>query len=307
MLSGLWIGTISTKYDKLTLSTSGEYNQALVGPEYKVNTLNYGVSPLYTVGLINPPNSDATSIWDDLSYFKMDKWSPFDSWEHFKYELELILSNIVYTFNLVESFMLVAVVIFLIMIWMMTSSKIDKPSKNILKYIMLTILIYVGGYCLIIPEWRYLWFVFILLIVSSFFIVDRLHKNNLISIKIRNIFLIFLLLSFIFEPAFEISYFANEKYPYYDLSNELELNYNIHGNLASNNWDGTSTIAYYLNSQYYGGTKKTNNTTLIDQELIQNNIDYYFVWNNPNEILLKDYHEITNGTISGLRIYKRTN
>jgi hypothetical protein len=307
VLSGLWIGTISTKYDKLTFSTSGEYNQALVGPVYKVNTLDYGVSPLYTVGLINPPNSDATSIWDDLSYYKMDKWNPFSSLENFKYELELIQSNIVYTFNIVESFMLVAVVILLLMIWMMSSSKIDKTSRNILKYTLLTILIYVGGYCLIIPEWRYLWFVFILLIVSGFFIVDRLHKNNLISIYIRNIFLIFLLLSFIFEPAFEISYFANDENQYYDLSSELELNYNLHGNLASNNWDGTSTIAYYLNSQYYGGTKKTNNTTLIDQELIQNNIDYYFVWNNPNDILLRDYHEITNGTISGLRIYKRNN
>ncbi len=96
-----------------------------------------------------------------------------------------------------------------------------------------------------------------------------------------------------------------QKYIYYNLSNNLKLNYDIHGNLASNSWDGTLSIAYYLNSKYYGGTKKTDNTTLVDDELIANNIDYYFVWNNPRIIFFKDYHEITNGTISGLKIYKR--
>ncbi len=41
------------KYDKYTISTSGEYNQALVGPEYKVNALDYGISPIYSVGIDN--------------------------------------------------------------------------------------------------------------------------------------------------------------------------------------------------------------------------------------------------------------
>ncbi len=92
---------------------------------------------------------------------------------------------------------------------MIISSKIDSYSQKILKYFLITLIIYVGGYCLIIPEWRYLWFVFILLMISSFFIVDKLHKKNLIPINIRNILLIFLLCSFIIQPAIEISYFAN--------------------------------------------------------------------------------------------------
>jgi hypothetical protein len=40
VLSGLWVGTISEKYGKLTISTSGEFNQALVGPDYNVNSMN---------------------------------------------------------------------------------------------------------------------------------------------------------------------------------------------------------------------------------------------------------------------------
>jgi 4-amino-4-deoxy-L-arabinose transferase-like glycosyltransferase len=307
VLSGLWIGTISTKYDTLTFSTAGEYNQALVGPVYKDNAFDQGISPIYSIGLIQPPNNDTTSIWGDLSYFKMDKWSPLDSWENFKYEINLIISNIIYTFNIVESFMFGAIIIFIAMIVMIKSSKIDMMTKNMLKYVFLTILIYIGGYCLIIPEWRYLWIIFTLLTISGFFIIDKLHKNDLISINIRNFLLIFLFCSLVIQPTLEISYFANQKYIYYDLSNSLEMNYNIHGNLASNDWDGTSSIAYYLKSKYYGGTRKTNNTTLIDQELITNNIDYYFVWNNKKALALDNYHEILNDTVNGLVIYEKNN
>ena len=35
----------------------------------------------------------------------MDHWNPLDSWKNFEYELKLIWSNIVYTFNMIESFM----------------------------------------------------------------------------------------------------------------------------------------------------------------------------------------------------------
>jgi hypothetical protein len=167
--------------------------------------------------------------------------------------------------------------------------------------------IYMGGYCLIVPEWRYLWLIFVLLTMSSFIIIDSLQKNQIISISMRNIFLVFLFCSFIFQPVFQMSHFASQKYIYYDVSNNLELNYNIHGNFASDEWDSLSPIAYYLNSKYYGATKKTDNSTLVDQELISNNIDYYFVWNNSKVLALEDYHEIFNSTKYGLVIYQRTN
>jgi len=307
VLSGLWIATISLKYDELTISTAGGYNQALVGPEYKVNTFDNGVSPEVYFGLITPPNNDTTSIWGDPSYFKMNKWSPFDSLKNFNYEIDLIVSNIIYTFKIVESSMFGAIIILIAMIFIIKSSKIDVMTKNKMKYILLTSFIYMGGYWLIIPEWRYLWFIFILFTLSGFIIIDRLYQRDLISINIRNILLLLMFCLVIFQPALEFSHFNNEKYIYHDLSNNLELNYNVHGNLASNNWDQTSAIAYYLNSKYYGGTKKTNNTTLINQELIKNNIDYYFVWDNPQILFLNDYHEILNNTTIELVIYKRNN
>ncbi len=177
VVSGLWAGTISEKYGKLTISTAGDYNQALVGPEYTVNTMNYTLPPMFTSGLVKPPNNDSNSMWDDVSYLKIDHWSPLDSLKDFEYELMLVWSNIIFTFNIIESFMPIAVLIFLFMVLVIFKSNIDKISKNILKYLLLTMLIYIGGYCLIIPEWRYLWFIFVLLMASSFFMVDRSVQN----------------------------------------------------------------------------------------------------------------------------------
>ena len=61
-------------------------------------------------------------------------------------------------------------------------------------------IIYIGGYCLIIPEWRYLWFIFVLLMISSFYIIDWMYKSNVMNLKIRNILLFLLVFSFIIQP-----------------------------------------------------------------------------------------------------------
>jgi hypothetical protein len=117
--------------------------------------------------------------------------------------------------------------------------------------------------------------------------------------------LILLIVSFILLPTLQATFFANQKDESYALSNVLKAEYNIHGNIASNSWDSTSTIAYYLDSKYYGSTKKTEDLNQLNKELTGNNIDYYFVWNNTEDLNLSDYHEITNGNIVGLRIYSK--
>ena len=55
VMSGLWAGTISEKYGKMTISTAGEYNQAIVGPKYQENTIGYGQSPLIIKDSLNLP------------------------------------------------------------------------------------------------------------------------------------------------------------------------------------------------------------------------------------------------------------
>jgi hypothetical protein len=42
-------------------------------------------------------------------------------------------------------------------------------------------------------------------------------------------------------------------------------------------YHGYPTIAYYLNAQYFGNTKKNDSIAVLQQELDNNNINYYFV------------------------------
>ena len=187
VLSGLWVGLISEKYGELTISTSGDYNHSVVGPKYQENTMAYGLAPIYYVGLLMPPNNNATSIWDDLTYLKLDKWSAIGSWSNFSYQVELLWSNVIYSIQILESFMLLSIIILVAMLVFIFKTGVDGVSKNHIKNLLIVIFVYIGGYCMIIPEWRYFWFIFILLILSSFLMIDRLYKNGNLSLSLRNI------------------------------------------------------------------------------------------------------------------------
>jgi hypothetical protein len=245
----------------------------------------------------------------------MTSWSPFESWNSFIYELELIGANIIYTIKLLESFFLTTGIIIIVILFFIWKFKSQKAVREKLVYLLITMIIYVGGYCLIVPEWRYLWIIFILLMISSFYMVDYIYKNKYISNYARNILLILLILSFVMEPIYEISEFSSTDNNVYNLSNTLKNDYSIKGNLASNNewtpviagekWGTMLYLSYFLNCKYYGLTKKNSNLTDLENELKTNNIDYYFVWDNNNTLALSDYNEITEGKIKSLKIYSR--
>ncbi|MEN6551799.1 MAG: hypothetical protein ABFC34_02815, partial [Methanobacterium sp.] len=100
--------------------------------------------------------------------------------------------------------------------------------------------------------------------------------------------------------------FANVGEGTYNLSQSLATDYGVHGNIASNDeWELTLHLSYYLTSNYYGITKNATNSNDVQKQLENNNIDYYFVWNQPDNLSLTDYKEITNNRIKELKIYAR--
>lgn len=300
IISGIWIGMISDKYDKFTISTAGEYNQAIMGPDYM------GHHPVYHVGLIEPPGKFSTSIWDEPSFINIHHWSPFSSWENFEYQLRLIVKNIVYAFVVIESFIIASIVIIISSLIFIFRSRSDKFSKNNISYLLLTIFIYIAGYTLINVEWRYFFFIFILVMFIGFYLVSVLFKNGSINSKLRNVLLILLIVSFVIQPSLELILFSNTENSSYNLSIVLRTDYGIQGNIASqDNWEEMVSISYYLNSKYYGLTKKTDDPMELQRELKDNNIDYYFVWNKNESIIFTEYKEITVGKIENLRIYAK--
>lgn len=297
LISGVWICTISEKYDELTISTAGDYNLAIAGPEYPT-------FPFYYIGLVKPPNKDATSIWDEPSSLRFNKWNPLDSWNHFEYELQLIWKNILRTANIIESFFMITPIILILSFLFIFRSQSKKARDNVI-YLLITMGIYLGGYLLIAVEWRYFFFIFILLMLIGFYILDNFYKSRNFSETLRKSLLIILICCFTILPVYEIPLFSNTNNDY-TFSSTLKNDYNIHGNIASNTqWGEMLPISYYLNTKYYGLTKETGSTKELQKELEDNNIDYYFVWDNKTVSPLSEYNEITDNKINGLKIYAR--
>jgi len=298
-ISSIWIGTLSLHYDKLTIGTTTEYNHAITGPEYPTH-------PVYFMGLIKPPNTSATSTWEEPSLVNLDGWSPFESWEYFSYQLRLFSENLFKFIIFLKYYSIFSIIIIIISLFYLVRSGMEISFKRKLAYIFITIFIYLSGYLLIHVQDRYIWPVFILLMFCGFYMGNYLYQKNPCS-KLINVFLAILMFSFIFIPVSELFLYPNQDDNFYSLSKTLKNNYEINGNIASNDlWEKSNKISFYLNSQYYGLPKNDIYSSELENELKTNNINYYFVWgNNSSNVHLTVYKEITGGKIPDLKIYER--
>ena len=295
-ISGLWIGTLSSKYDKLTIGTTTEYNRAITGPEYPTH-------PVYFMGLIKPPNNSATSTWEEPSRVNLSDWSPFESREYFTYQMELVSKNMIRFAIFLEYYSLLSIAIIIVSLYFIFKQKTKTIFRKRLIYIMFTIFLYSSGYLLIHFQDRYIWSVIVLMMFCGFYLLDNLYQNKILGLKLRNVLIIIIMFSFITAPVLELITYPKEDVNSYSLSKLLEKDYHVHGKIASDDlWEQTNRISFYLNSQYYGLPKNINNSQELENELEMNNINYYFVWGSY-DIQFLTYKEITNGEIQDLRIY----
>jgi hypothetical protein len=301
IISGAWIGLISAKYGEVTIGTTGSYNYALVGPQ------SQGQHPMGYQGLLKPPNNNAISVWEDPSYIKINSWNPLTSWDYFKYQMNIIWNNIFNIMNIIESFSVISILVIIGSIWFIIKSRDTSASRSKIIYLLITIVLYSAGYSLVLVIPRYLWLIFILIILMGGYLINLLFKNNLINNSMKKILLILLVFSFIITPINGLINGYNAEENIYQLGNILKNNYNLDGNIASNaEWEITTYSVYYAGGKYYGQTKENTTFNELKKELSDNNINYYLVWGNSKEnvYLSRCFKEITNNKIEGLKIYK---
>jgi hypothetical protein len=143
------------------------------------------------------------------------------------------------------------------------------------------------------------------------YLLNILFKTDFLNKWGVYLLLLLFIVSLSVVPISSIIDNKNTGQEYYTLSNTIS-EYNVHGNIASNDkYRDSLNIAYYLNAHYYGRatnsiTKKPMSDLELEKSFKEYSIDYYFFWgnSNTNDDLLKKYKEITNGTIKGLKIYK---
>ncbi len=306
MISGVWVGLISSKEGKLTFGTAGEYNYKLVGPQ------SHGF----------PQSYEGLSAPGDVQ--KLESWSPFSSWSNFKYQLKLINANSMKTLNLFQYFSFLSALILLIYLLLFLGSLNSRV--NILKqqnlqenvwYPLITVIIYSGGYLPVLVEERYLWPIYVLLILMGGYLVNILFKlelfnkiNKLWNLKLGNVIKAVILLifaySFIIMPINSLYSSINTGKDVYSISNTLQTQYGVHGNIATNsNLTETQYISFYLNTTSYGQAQENITDTELQPQLEKYNINYYFIWGDSASHAIVGYHEITGGNLKNLMIYAK--
>ena len=305
IISVSWIYILSNKYGFFTVGTSMDYNRAWMSP------LSQGHAPEY-LGLLEPSNPSANSMWEDLTYYVKfmpdNKWSPLSSVLNFKYQIILIFKNLSETFLIFNKFSLIlGPIIFLLgVIYVIKNIKkrdilVDKVFLS-----LVVIILYSSGYLLIRTSDRYVWIDYFLLLLMGGLYFNKFYSSllNLNNRKlILSILFIIYSLSFIVTPIRRLMINIYQDKKIYDLSVLLRDN-NVSGRIASNaNWSDTSILSYYLNTKYYGVPVKYADSKALVKQLDDSEINYYLEWvDSKNISSLKDVNLIFDD--AGLKVYK---
>jgi hypothetical protein len=299
-ICSIWITALSFKYHHFTVSTAGQYNFKFIGKasggEHKINS---GFLPL--------PNPTAVSAWEDPSYLHYPSWNPFSSYENFRHLGATIYYNIVRIYETFFGYSPLCIGIVFISLIIIISYKDSKMiAGSDLSLLLFTAILYLSGYALLVVLERYLWFSYLLVLLLGIILLDKLFGAYEIS-PAKKVLILFLLgLHFIISPARAVIENRNMDKGMYDLSVLLKSNYNIKGNIASDNyWFNTLFLSYHCGWSYYGKPAENISNEKLLSDLKKFNINYYLVWNNTPEsrTLLSSYKEITNGKLPGLKIY----
>ncbi len=162
----------------------------------------------------------------------------------------------------------------------------------------------------VLVEDRYLWPMYLLLILLGSFLVGLIFKNlpakkshhvNLL----KGVILILFYISFILMPVNSLHTNLGTGKDIYALGETLKTQHGVQGNIATNDrLIDTQFLSFYLNTTSFGQSKKDISDEELQLQLEKYNIDYYFVWGNSVPHLI-GYTEITGDKIRELRIYKR--
>jgi hypothetical protein len=278
MISGIWIGLISSKDEKLTIGTAGEINYAKFGPQ------SHGSIVI--------------------------QWSPFSSWSNFKYQLHLIKNNTLKIGSILYNFSYLCLIIILAYIIMCIQPPRKLITKNDILYPLVTILIAAGGYVIVVVEARYIWIISILLILMGGYLINLLFKTDFFrKLKFKNIIKCGILLVFAFlfitMPINHLVQNAHTGENTYNMSKTLMNQYEVHGNVATNGrLIEMYYLNYYMNNTFYGQLPNNISALELRSELKKYGVNYYFVWDNSNQSsYMYGYNEITNNKIKNLKVY----
>ena len=304
-----WILLISTKYNILTISTSGAYNWGLINPQ------NMGIHYMQYTNFVMPVDSRFPNAWVDPSYMNMPQWNPLGNVENFRYFLSRIFLNLYSLYKYIKIFPILIPLIGVLIYEFLCNYKkritsFFVSSLNI-KIILLTSILFPLGYFLVLIEERYVWFLFASMIIGFALLYEK------ILIRFPNggrRILIYLILIII------MSYFANNNIQtllgqnkndeVFNISKIIAKEVDLKDKIIANQSDDLNWfmhLSYFLDGEYYGQYYTDNvSASVFYADLKEKNINYYFVHGEPKFDMSK-FTLVFSSEETFLKLYKIDN
>jgi len=173
-------------------------------------------------------------------------------------------------------------------------------------YPLVTVLLYSAGFTLFSVNTRYLWIVFLLLMLMGGRLLDLLFQSDFFTINRKKLALLLFMACAITVPTKALVSGRNEGKDKYVLSKQIESKVGIKSKIASNSkWEESLHLTYYLKGRYYGTIRDGSSEKDLKDSLRRNDIDYYIVWGQSDPVSqeLSNHREVTGRGVRGLNIY----
>ncbi len=303
VISASWGAILTYKYHSFMFGSRGSFNFKLYSPRFP----DY---PMFTQGLIKPPDPYGYSAWDEPTLLRFPNEGSVETKTYLEFIKNTINKNLgVLVETYVSYSILVIPVIIITLLYLIYFRNQIKTRDRVLFYSLLTFLIFPLGYIGLNIEARYLWVNNILALLMGGYLLTYL-SSRIPSLILRFLFLLLFIFLF-FKPPF--NFLTHNKYldhTFYDQSKVLKKIGVVNKNIVSNtNWHQTLYLSVYNQDKYYGLFKPGEKYEDKTQELKSNNIDYYFSWDDDSDLdkFNKDFQKIDQTEISNLRVFKLTN
>ncbi len=302
----IWNMLLVPKYGYFSMSYSGDYNIHLIQ--------SGGKQVIYDFCLLEPPNETAFSYWEDPLLYKdyTTTWNPFSSMGNFTAQLKLILSNIGEFLNILNRnnpFWIVSIIGLCLIVLKEEKFKIviRQELTRMIVFLMLT----VAGYFLLFFHDRYLYTWFFMLIFIQTFIIDNILKTNILNQGQQYLLggFVFLLLIIIpLEKILKYKNFNQEAWQYHQEIEALDIRLDDESNVALMNLNRLHYLTiYYQRWKYYGfleNCMKETTEESIEAKLKTKGVNYLIIDKNKKGYsFLEKYNDITEGKVSGFRMY----
>jgi hypothetical protein len=302
LISVLWVTLLSQKYGRPTVATAGPYNHARTHPA------SWG--SFYLDGVIAaPPNGTAVSIMEDPTDLPVPAWSPGESLGSLTYQASVIVKNVHDIFLSCNRFFPLTMAILLGYLLLAVSAWRCRRGLQPVLFPFLTVLSFPAGYTLFVVNERYLWVLFILLILMGGHLLSFvLQSGRFAKSLVRRLALLCFVLAFTIMPVKSIvtESASSEGRELYELSRQMGARFNLSGRLLSDGeWAKSQRIAYHLGCPYYGAAGVELRKSNAGEILRGYGIDHVLLWHTSEDELpaLYGYREISRGEFPGLRIY----